>query len=162
MGTSAIGPGTMSSQTSVQQAQESQMLQQVSSAKAANDTAKIEKGAKQFEAMLLSTWLQEAEKSFGTAPGSEDGDDEGATGRDQMMSLGVQSMSEAMANSGGIGIAKMIAKAMEATAQKVEDSATTGTSAAPGTETPARNLSFRLNSGQRSADSSADSEKRSK
>jgi Rod binding domain-containing protein len=130
MGTSAIGPGAMSSQISVQQAQDSQMLQQVNSAKAANDATKIEKGAKQFEAMLLSTWLQEAEKSFGTAPGSEDGDDEDSTGRDQMMSMGVQSLSEAMANSGGIGIARMIAKAMHAAADKAENSAKTGTSAA--------------------------------
>jgi Rod binding domain-containing protein len=124
MGSSMIGPGAINTQVSIQQAQESQMLQQVNSAKAANDSAKIEKGAKQFEAMLLSSWLQQAEKSFATVPGADD-DDEDAAGRDQMMSMGVQSLAESMVASGGIGIAKMIAKAMEATANKAEISAQT-------------------------------------
>jgi hypothetical protein len=56
------------------------------------------KGAKEFEAMLLSTWLQQAEQSFATVPGAEDDDD--AAGRDQMMSLGVQSLADV---DGGIG-----------------------------------------------------------
>jgi Rod binding domain-containing protein len=118
MGSSAIGIGSLSSQASLQQAREDQMLQQMKAQTGVNDDARIEKGAKQFEAMLLGTWLQQAEQSFATIPGAEDDDD--AAGRDQMMSLGVQSLAESMAASGGIGIAKMIAKAMEATAHKAE------------------------------------------
>jgi Rod binding domain-containing protein len=125
-----VGPGSTSSQIGLQQARESQMLQQVNSAKAANDTAKIEKGAKQFEAMLLSSWLQQAENSFATVPGAED-DDDNTTGRDQMMSMGVQSLADSMAASGGIGIAKMIAKAMERTAEKAENRAQPGADSAP-------------------------------
>jgi Rod binding domain-containing protein len=75
--------------------------------------------------MLLGSWLQQAEQSFATVPGADD--DEDAAGREQMMSLGVQSLSQALANSGGIGIAKMITKALEATAAKTEDASKTTT-----------------------------------
>jgi Rod binding domain-containing protein len=118
MGTSMIGPGAMTGQMNVQQSQELQTLQQFRAAQGANDDGKIEKGSKQFEAMLLSSWLQQAEQSFATVPGADDDDD--AAGRDQMMSLGVQSLAESLAASGGIGIAKMIAKAMHAQADKAE------------------------------------------
>ena len=72
------------------------LLQQIQSAAGSGDDAKIEKGAKEFEAMLLGSWLQQAEQSLATVPGADD--DEDAAGRDQMMSLGVQSL----ANAGGI------------------------------------------------------------
>ena len=36
------------------------MIRQLNSAKASNDDAKIDKSAKEFESMLLSTWLQQA------------------------------------------------------------------------------------------------------
>ena len=39
------------------------------------DDAKIEKGAREFEAMLLTTWLQQAEQSMATVPGAEDDED---------------------------------------------------------------------------------------
>ena len=121
MGTGLIGPGGMNAQVNLQQAREMQLLQQIDTVKGSKDDGKIEKGAKQFEAMLLSTWLQQAEQSFATVPGAED--DEDAAGRDQMMGLGVQSLSESLAASGGIGIAKMIAKALHAEADKAETTA---------------------------------------
>jgi Rod binding domain-containing protein len=161
MSTGMIGPGAMSAQVSVQQAQESQALQQLNAAQGTNNDAKIAKGAQQFEAMLLSSWLQQAEKSFATIPGAEDGDQD-AAGGDQMMSLGVQSLAESMAASGGIGIAKMIAKAMHAEADKADAGATSGVAPAAPKQILGGNLSFRLNSRPESADSLADSEKRSK
>jgi|SRR5579863_6810163 len=121
MATSMIGPGALNSQVSLQQARETQMLQQLNSTKGAGEDAKIEKGAKQFEAMLLSSWLQQAENSFATIPGAED--DENAAGREQMMSLGVQSLADSLAGSGGIGIAKMIVRAMHERAEKAEEAA---------------------------------------
>ncbi len=122
MATSMIGPGGMNDQVNLQQAREMQLLQQIDSVKGSNDDAKIEKGATEFESMLLSTWLQQAEQSFATVPGAED--DEDAAGRDQMMSLGVQSLAQSMAASGGIGIAKMIAKALHAAAEKANPAVT--------------------------------------
>ncbi|HEX4067025.1 MAG TPA: rod-binding protein [Acidobacteriaceae bacterium] len=128
MGSSAIGPGSLATQTSITQVRETQMLQQLKSAQGdSSNDPRIEKSAKEFEAMLFGSWLQQAEKSFATVPGAED--DEDAATRDQMMSLGVQSLSQAMANSGGIGIAKMITKALEAQAARTEGASTAPTAA---------------------------------
>jgi len=116
MATSMIGLGAVNAQSSLQQSREMQLIQQIGSASGASDDGRIDKGAQQFEAMLLSNWLQQAEQSFATVPGADDEDDD--TGKDQMMSLGVQSLAESLAASGGIGIAKMISKAMHAAAEK--------------------------------------------
>ena len=48
------------------------MVQQVKSSKGPNDDAKIEKGAKEFEAILVGSWLQQAQQSFATVPGADD------------------------------------------------------------------------------------------
>jgi Rod binding domain-containing protein len=118
----------LATQTSITQVRETQMLQQLKSAQGdSSNDPRIEKSAKEFEAMLFGSWLQQAEKSFATVPGAED--DEDAATRDQMMSLGVQSLSQAMANSGGIGIAKMITKALEAQAARTEGASTAPTAA---------------------------------
>jgi Rod binding domain-containing protein len=91
----------------------------VQAVRAPTDDAKIDKGAKEFEAVLLGSWLQQAEQSFATIPGA---DDDQEPGRDQMMSMGVQSLATAMAASGALGIGPMIAKAMHHLANK-EDAA---------------------------------------
>jgi Rod binding domain-containing protein len=114
-------------QTTALESRQDRLLQQMKSPASANDDAKIQKGAKEFEAILVGSWLQQAEQSFATLPGGEDDQD---PGRDSMMSLGVQTLSTSMAASGGIGIAKMIAKAMHAAADKA--TAQTETSASPG------------------------------
>jgi Rod binding domain-containing protein len=94
------------------------MMQQIQAGAGKPDNGRIEKSAKEFESMLLSSWLQQAEQSMATVPGAEDEED--STGRDQMMSLGVQSLSTAMVASGGIGIASMIAKALHVRADKAD------------------------------------------
>lgn len=129
-----VGPGALNAQATLQQSRDSQMLQTLNSAQGSNDDAKIAKGAQQFEAMLLSTWLQQAEQSFATIPGAED--DENASGREQMMSMGTQSLAESLAATGGIGIARMIAKAMHRVADQAEEAAKT---AEPGSAAGASN-----------------------
>ena len=109
------GLGSLTAQTGLLQAQQDRMLQQAQAEKSSNQDAKIDKSSKEFESMLLSTWLQQAEQSFATVPGADDDDD---AGRSQMMSLGVQTLATSMADSGGIGIGKMIAKALHAQADK--------------------------------------------
>jgi Rod binding domain-containing protein len=104
-----------SAQSNALDSREDRMIQLMKSNAGTNDDAKIEKGAKEFESILVGSWLQQAEQSFATLPGAEDDQD---PGRDQMMSLGVQTLSTSMTASGGIGIAKMIAKAMHAAADK--------------------------------------------
>jgi Rod binding domain-containing protein len=58
-----------------------------------------------------------------------------------MMSLGVQSLSTSMAASGGLGIGKMIAKAMHSAAdrEKAHSAAAVGPPSPSGTEHAARN-----------------------
>jgi Rod binding domain-containing protein len=99
-------------------------MQGLKSPKSALDAARIDKGAKEFEAILVGSWLQQAEQSFATIPGADDDDQD--VGRDSMMSLGVQTLATSLAASGGIGIGKMVAKAMHAAAEKAE-----GQNAAP-------------------------------
>ena len=113
MGT--VGLGLPGAQTDVLQSRETSLIQQMQSTLPSND-AKIEKGSKDFESMLLSSWLQQAEQSFATVPGSEDdGEDQQ---RDQIMSFGVQALAGAIEADGGLGIAKMIAHAMHEAADR--------------------------------------------
>jgi Rod binding domain-containing protein len=105
-------------QTSLLQSREDHMLHQLNSIKGSNSDAKIDKSAQEFESMLLSTWLQQAEQSMASVPGANDDDDENGGQREQIMSLGVQSLSTALAASGGIGIGKMIAHSLHAAANK--------------------------------------------
>lgn len=116
---SALGTLAAQAQTGLMQAQENHLLRQVQSTQAGKEDGQIEKGAKEFEAMLLSNWLQQAETSMATVPGADD-DDEESSGRDQMMSLGVHSLATSLASSGGIGIASMIAKALHSAADKTQ------------------------------------------
>ncbi len=128
MGTS-MGFGSLSAQVSASQSDADRLIQGTRSSKTVTDSAKIEKGAKEFESVLVGSWLQQAEQSFATVPGADEGQD---VGRDSMMSLGVQTLATSMAATGGIGISKMVAKAMHAAAAKAD-----GQTPAPAAE-PAR------------------------
>ncbi len=83
---------------------------------AATENSKIEKSAKEFEAILLGSWLQQAEKSFATVPGGDDDEDADA-GKEQLLGIAMQSLGTAMAESGGIGIAKIIARQLHKSAE---------------------------------------------
>ena len=78
------------------------------------ENAKIEKSAKDFESILLSNWLQQAEQSFGSLPGAEEEED-GDSGKEQFQGIAMQSLGASLTASGGIGIAKMIAKSLHKT-----------------------------------------------
>jgi|SRR5208337_178255 len=111
---SITGSLAAQAQTTLFEAREQHALHQLQSASGDKSDAKIEKSAREFESMLLSNWLQQAEQSMASVPGADDDEDAGA--REQMMSLGVQSLATAMTASGGIGITKMIAKALHSAA----------------------------------------------
>ena len=85
-------------------------------AEAGTENNKIEKSAKDFESILLGSWLQQAEQSFGSLPG---GNDDGDTdpGKEQFQGMAMQSLGNSMTAAGGIGIAKMISKQLH----KAED-----------------------------------------
>ena len=87
--------------------QADKLLRNSGSAPAENN--KIEKSAKDFESILLGSWLQQAEQSFGSLPGGDDDEDADA-GKDQLQGIAMQSLGSSMTAAGGIGIAKMISK----------------------------------------------------
>lgn len=65
--------------------------------------------AREFEAILLTQWLQAAESSFGSVPG---GDEQQDAGDEQFKSFAVQQLAKSITNSGGLGIAAVVAKAL--------------------------------------------------
>jgi Rod binding domain-containing protein len=117
--------GTINSaQGSLLDAQAAQLLQRVQSATPAgkpgaagkNEDAKIAKSSTDFESILLGSWLQGAEGSFAKVPGGDEDDDDD-TSKDQFQGIAMQALAGSMTASGGIGIAKMIAKSLHAAAQ---------------------------------------------
>jgi Rod binding domain-containing protein len=86
------------------------------------ESAKIERSAKDFESLLLSGWLQQAEESFAKLPGGDDEDDADA-GTSQMQGIAMQSLGNSLTESGGIGIARMIAKNLHKTEEPVASTA---------------------------------------
>jgi Rod binding domain-containing protein len=112
---SSMGLGSLASQSSLLDSSADKLIQGVHGNRTPTESAKIDKGAKDFESVLVGSWLQQAEQSFGSVPGGDDSED---VGKDSMMSMGVQTLANAMAASGGIGIGKMVAKAMHAAADK--------------------------------------------
>ena len=78
--------------------------------------AKIQKSAREFEAVLLSHWLEQAEQSFASVPGS-DQDPDSDPGKDQFHAIAMQAVGGALTGGhGGLGIADMVAKHLEAEA----------------------------------------------
>jgi Rod binding domain-containing protein len=70
---------------------------------------KIESSAKQFESILLASWMQSAEKSFATVPGGDPDEESKDPGKGQFQQFAMQSVATALVNDGGIGIASMVA-----------------------------------------------------
>ncbi len=92
------------------------LLHQATRDAGSGEQARIQKAGRDFESILLGTWLQGAEKSFAAAPGgpSEDDDDGDGGGGDQYMSLAMQQLAGTIASSGGMGIARMITQHLAA------------------------------------------------
>ena len=77
------------------------------------DSKKIDKAAKNFESLLIGHWLEQAEKSFASVPGT-DPDQKDDSSRDQFMSIACESLAQGLSRTGGFGIAAMISKRLEA------------------------------------------------
>ena len=108
------------SQSSLQDAQAAQLLSgaktsaastsatATSASASGKEDAKIEKAGKDFESILLGSWLTQAEQSFAKVPGGDGEDEDDDSGKDQFQGIAMQSLANSMTASGGIGIAKMI------------------------------------------------------
>jgi Rod binding domain-containing protein len=71
------------------------------------DESKIRHAASKFEAMLLSQWWSAMKE--GGLPG---GDDDSDPGHDTLDQLGMQAMSTAVANGGGLGIGAILVRSL--------------------------------------------------
>ena len=74
--------------------------------------SKLKSSARQFEAILIAKWLEEAEDSFAKLPGDEK-DPDADPGQDQFRSMAQQFLAESISAAGGLGIASMIVKHLE-------------------------------------------------
>jgi Rod binding domain-containing protein len=95
------------------QARSTQALRVLKGQTQNTDTGKIDKAARDFESILLGEWLEKAEKSFGSVPGSNPSDNTDP-GHDQCQSIGCEFLAGALSKAGGIGIASMISKHLKA------------------------------------------------
>jgi flagellar protein FlgJ len=73
-----------------------------------DDPAKIRDAARQFEALLVAQMMKSMHDSEGGWLGT--GDDESASAA---MEYGQEAFAQAMANSGGLGLADMIARGLQ-------------------------------------------------
>lgn len=102
-------------------AQADQLLSRSKAALAAplassRDDAKIQKAGKDFESILLGSWLQQAEQSFAKVPGG-DGTDDDDSSNDQFQGIAMQALAGSLTASGGIGIARMITQHLHSASQ---------------------------------------------
>lgn len=80
---------------------------------------KLMKAAQEFEANLLSSWWEEAEKGIKDSMGGEEGL---GSGFDGLKGLAMNNMAMSMVKSGGIGISRMIFHSLEpALRRKLQD-----------------------------------------
>jgi Rod binding domain-containing protein len=80
-----------------------------------SDNQKIDRSAREFESILLASWLQSAEKSFATVPGGDPESENADPGRSQFQGYAMQAVATALTKAGGIGIASMIATQLRKT-----------------------------------------------
>jgi Rod binding domain-containing protein len=73
---------------------------------------KLRKAASEFESLLLSNWWTTMKE--GGLSGGEDGTD---PGKDTLDHLGIQAMTTAVANGGGLGIGSMLVRSLLSTAE---------------------------------------------
>ncbi len=78
-------------------------------------SSKIDKAAHDFESILVGQWLEKAEKSFATVPGS-DPDEDRDSARDQFQSIACQFMAQGITKNGNFGIAAMISQRLKGVA----------------------------------------------
>ncbi len=77
------------------------------------EAGKIQKAGRDFESILLGSWLQGAEDSFASVPGTSDDEDSGS---EQLKGIAVQQLAASLAGSGGIGLGKLITEHLSAAA----------------------------------------------
>src|SRR6202453_5230095 len=90
--------------------------------------SKIDKASHDFESILVGQWLEKAEKSFATVPGS-DPDEDKDSARGQFQSIACQFMAQGLTKNGNFGIANMISKRLTAIAAQNASADASGSAA---------------------------------
>jgi len=130
MGDLHLSTPAVSSQ-SLNQVQGTQAARTLRSAQAqGGDSAKIDKASRDFESILVGQWLEQAEKSFGTVPGT-DPDQQNDTSYGQFQSIACQALAQGLSNKGGFGLGALISKQLKAAVaqHQAQDSGTKATDA---------------------------------
>jgi hypothetical protein len=95
---------------------------------------KLMKAAQEFEANLLSSWWEEAEKGIHDSMGGEQGL---GSGFDGLKGLAMHNMAMSMVQSGGIGISRMIFHSLEPALRRKLQDQTAAASQPPNGQNPA-------------------------
>jgi Rod binding domain-containing protein len=103
--------------SSLTQAKSDLALRGVRDGSTKGTSSRIDKAAHDFESILVGQWLEKAEKSFATVPGS-DPDHDSDSGHDQFQSIACQYLAQGLTKNGGFGIATMISKHLTAVEAK--------------------------------------------
>jgi Rod binding domain-containing protein len=106
-----------SSSSSLTQAQSDLAIRGLRNPSTKDSSSKIDKAAHDFESILVGQWLEKAEKSFATVPGT-DPDQDRDSGHDQFQSIACQFMAQGLTKTGSFGIASMISKHLAAAEAK--------------------------------------------
>ena len=93
----------------------------------AKDPKKLAEAAKQFEALMITQMMKSARDSSGGG-WLNDGDE---TGEDSSMGMAEEQFAQAMASSGGLGLAKMVLQTMSHATDNQESAATTSNGSIP-------------------------------
>lgn len=94
-------------------AMESPALSADKTATATRSRNKIGDAAREFEATLLTKWLEEARHGCGGVPGGEEDEDGDEAEQSQIIDLGLKSLATALTKSGGIGIARVLCQELQ-------------------------------------------------
>jgi Rod binding domain-containing protein len=94
---------------SLSQARSEEAVQGLRNQAAKNNPVRIDKAARDFESVLVGHWLEQAEKSFATVPGT-DPEQQNDSMHDQFQSIACQALAQGLSTTGGFGIAHMISK----------------------------------------------------
>ena len=120
----AVSPA--STAQSLNQAQGGQAVRALRGAQAdTKDPSKIDKAARDFESILVGQWLEQAEKSFASVPGTNP-DQDNDSGHDQFQSIACQSLAQGMSKTGKFGIAEMLNRQLRIDASRERPTGETG------------------------------------
>lgn len=88
----------------------SKVVVPVRGAEAGAPSPKLKKAAQEFEAILLTQWLEKMQQSF------SDSEQSGDPAHETLSSFGTQAVATALSERGGIGIARMLLRQLKTTA----------------------------------------------